>query len=193
MRRKTIWTVAEWLLVAVLLLLLVQERMLPIGSLSAEEAFRDSEKSFHYGPSEIIRKINEPDTRNQVVFLSRYKDWFSAPSVVKRATGWGPGNGSVGGMKIDPNKPLSYSWEGNSGGSSMMRYKFFGYVPDDRISTVELLKTDSVTGKKAPLRESLLHDRMFIFLWQDKNGHREWEAIRGLDSNGQVIFEEKLN
>ncbi|MFC5472267.1 hypothetical protein ACFPPD_26640 [Cohnella suwonensis] len=194
MNKKTVFAIVEWALIALLVWLVFREQAFPvlIGSSSPEKAFRQSESTYHYGPSTILRKVEVPGDDRQVIFLSKYKDWFSAHSVIKGRIGWRPGGG-VAGVKIKPDKPLTYSWEGHGIKDGRMLLKFYGYVPDDRISTVELLKTDVETGKAAPLMEKLNADRMFLFRWEEESSRWEWSAIRGLDSNGQVVYEQKLN
>jgi len=189
MKKKTILAIGEWAAVALLIWLCFYENLFPIGGSSPEEIHRLSESSFHYGPSVIVRKVEVPFDKDHVIFLGTYKDWFSADSVIRRREGWIPGGG-VAGVKIDRDKPFSYSWEGNSTRDSQMMYKFYGYVSDDRIAAMELLMTDKETGKPAPMREEITNDRMFLFLWKTKDGSRDWQAIRGLDKDNKVIYEQ---
>jgi hypothetical protein len=187
-KRKTLFAIVEWLVVILLVWLVFRENIYPAGSSTPEEAHRLSESSYHYGPSVIVRKVVVPFDQHQVVFLGTYKDWFSADSVLQKRGGWVPGGG-VGGVKIERDKSLSYSWEG-TGHKNLIMYKFFGYVSDDRIAAVELLLTDKDTGKPMPLREKIAEDRLFLFLWEGKDG--EMQAVRGLDSQGNVVYEQKL-
>ncbi|MFD2329369.1 hypothetical protein ACFSR7_08965 [Cohnella sp. GCM10020058] len=192
MNRKLIFAGFEWIAIVLLLWLVWREGIFTPGSLTPEKAHRLSESGFHYGPSTVVRKVTVPFDKHQVIFLGTYKDWFSADSVVKKRGGWVAGGG-VGGIKIDRDKALSYGWEGTSLSRSLMTYKFYGYVSDDRIATVELLMTDKETGKSAPMREAITDDRMFLFLWESKQDSYAWQTIRGLDKEGSVLYEQKLS
>ncbi|EFM12502.1 conserved hypothetical protein [Paenibacillus curdlanolyticus YK9] len=191
MNKKTIFSIIEWLIVVLLLWLCFETYYISIGSSSPEQAHQLSERSFHYGPSNVVRKVEVPFDRDQVIFLGKYKDWFSADTVQRKRGRWVPG-GSVAGVPIDRDKAISYSWQGDSPKDSRMSYKFYGYVSDERITAVELLMTDKKSGKAAPLREEIKEDRMFLFLWEAKQGSLQWQAIRGLDKDGKVIDEQKL-
>jgi hypothetical protein len=164
MKKHTIVAIAEWIFVLLLLGLFIQEDIFTTGSRTPEQAHRLSENSFHFGPSNIVRKVSVPFDKHQVVFLGTYKDWFSADSVLQKRGGWVPGDG-VGGVNIDRNRPFSYSWSGSSTHDSLMMYKFYGYVTDDRIATIELLMTDKETGNLTPMREEITNDHMFLFIW----------------------------
>ncbi|RUS45364.1 hypothetical protein [Cohnella sp. AR92] len=191
MNRNRIFAIVEWIFVLLLLLLVIREDIFMPGSVTPEQAHRLSESGFHYGPSTIVRKVEVPYGKHRVIFLGTYKDWFSADTVIKRKGGWFAG-GSVAGVKIDRSKALSYSYGGSSDSHSLMLWRFFGYVSDDRIATVELLLTDKETGKLTPMRETITNDRMFLFMWEEKNGSHEWQAVRGLDEQGNVLYEQKL-
>lgn len=177
--------------VLLLLWLVFRDNIATPGSSTPEQAHRLSESGYHYGPSEVVRKVTVPFDKHRVIFLGTYKDWFSADTVVKKKGGWVAGGG-VAGVEIDRSKALSYSWEANSVSDKRMMYKFFGYVSDGRISAVELLMTAKETGKRAPMREAIGDDRMFLFVWEAKSVSREWEALRGLDEDGRVLYEEKF-
>ncbi|SFB03572.1 hypothetical protein SAMN05216312_103106 [Cohnella sp. OV330] len=192
MNRKLIFAGFEWIAILLLVWLVLREEIFTPGSSTPEQAHRLSESGFHYGPSKIVRKVMVPYDKHRVIFLGTYKDWFSADTIVKKKGGWVAGGG-VAGIKIDRDKALSYSWEGNSVSPSLMIYKFFGYVSDDRVATVELLMTDKETGKLVPMREGIMDDRMFLFLWESKQGSSTWQAIRGLDKEGNVLYEQNLN
>ncbi|PWW04748.1 hypothetical protein DFQ01_10629 [Paenibacillus cellulosilyticus] len=193
MNKRWLIITVEWVAVFLLLFLIYRENIFTPGSRTPEQAHRLSESGFHYGPSTIVRKVTVPFDKNQVIFLGTYKEWFSADSVQKRRGGWVAGGG-VAGIKIERDKGLSYSWEGSSMSNVDQRtfYKFYGYVSDERILTVELLMTDKETGQPAPMRESITADHMFLFLWEAEYGSSEWQSLRGLDKDGNVIYEQKF-
>ncbi|SFJ69343.1 hypothetical protein SAMN02799624_05529 [Paenibacillus sp. UNC496MF] len=192
MRRRTAIAAAEW--AAVLLLAWLFVRTLPVytGSRTPEEAHRLSEKSFHYGPTAVARKVVAPFDKDQVVFLGTYKAWFSADTVKRRHGGWVPGDG-VGGVEIDRSKPLTYSWSGSATHDRLMAFKFYGYVSDDRIAAIELVMTGKKSGNMASMHAPIGKDRMFLFLWEADNGNNgEWQSVLGLDASGKLVYEAKL-
>jgi len=192
MKRKTLVSAVEWLFVLLLLWLAYRANVNPVGSPTPEQAHRLSESGYHYGPSDIARKVIVPFDNNHVVFLGTYKNWFSADSVHKERGGWVPGSG-VAGVPIDRDQPVSYSWEGNSNGDSVMTYKFYGYVSGERIAAVTLSMKEKDSGRTTTMREEIGSDRMFLFLWEAKDGSREWQSLRGLGPGGEVIYEHNFN
>lgn len=70
----------EWTMAIVLLMLTFKASSLSYGSFSPIKAHYQSERTFHYGPSEIIKTINLKGTK---IYLCRYKDWISANTVKK--------------------------------------------------------------------------------------------------------------
>lgn len=72
MRRKT-WTVAlEWGLAIVLIVLFFWKGLDMLGSSTATKAHERSERSYHYGPSQIVREI--PFKDDIVIYLGTYKN-----------------------------------------------------------------------------------------------------------------------
>ncbi|WP_256758084.1 hypothetical protein [Cohnella sp. WQ 127256] len=199
MRRKTIRSYVEWVIAVLLIFLFFNGGHLVIGNFSADKAHELSESSYHYGPSEISRKIHY--NKDIVIYLGTYKKWFSADTVNKRGLGWFP-DGGVSGREIDTNKPLTYSWEIKHYNKKLRLAKFFGYVTDERISSVVLnvIARDNTQDdirvnqqSNVILKETLTEDRLFIFLWNEIEQSYAWQSIQGLDGEGKVIYEEKLN
>ncbi|MFC4810471.1 DUF5044 domain-containing protein [Paenibacillus sp. GCM10023250] len=192
MSRRAIIAAAEWAAVLLLAWLFVQTLPAAAGSRTPEEAHRLSEKSFHYGPTVVARKVVAPFDKDQVVFLGTYKDWFSADTVKRQTGGWVPGDG-VGGVEIDRSKPFTYSWSGSGTHDNLMTFKFYGYVSDARIAAIELVMTDRKSGSMVSMHEPIGEDRMFLFLWEADNGsNAEWQSVRGLDASGKLVYEAKL-
>ncbi|QYR22462.1 hypothetical protein KZ483_05660 [Paenibacillus sp. sptzw28] len=195
MRKKTIITAAEWI-VAVLLVFLYFRDGDPLdGSTDARKAHELSESSFHYGPSKIVREVSFDS--NTVIFLGTYKKWFSAGTSIKRGTRWFPGGG-VGGMEIDNSKPLTYSWEVSQIDKELRLAKWYGYVSDPQIKTVVLymeVKKEfrNPAGKEEVLRQTIKEDRMFLFVWNEGDQQYIWKSIQGLDQEGKLVYEQKLN
>ncbi|WP_239616760.1 hypothetical protein [Cohnella mopanensis] len=200
MKRKTIVMTLEWALAVLLVFLFFSDGPFTIGSGSAAEAHERSERSYHYGPSQTIKEIQY---RNDIViFLSTYKNWFSADTSVKKGWRWFPGGG-VGGVEIDKSKAVSYSWEISRYKKERWIAKFYGYVSDPRITSVVLnmdvinegKQTDSKddTQKMTVLKQSITEDRMFLFLWNEAEIRYTWKSLQGLDSEGNVLYEQTLN
>ncbi|RKP58018.1 hypothetical protein D7Z26_00455 [Cohnella endophytica] len=107
MKRKTLITLCEWVAAVALLFLLFKLEVYPLGTFrSADATHALSERSLHYGPSKVAKKVTVPFDSHQIVYLGTYKDWFSADLVVKRGFGWELGSGESG-IKIDRSKPLT--------------------------------------------------------------------------------------
>ncbi|QMV39997.1 hypothetical protein [Cohnella cholangitidis] len=200
MRRKT-WTVTlEWGLAIVLIVLFFWKGLDMLGSTTATKAHERSERSYHYGPSQIVREIPYKD--DIVIFLGSYKKWFSADTSVKKGWRWFPGGG-VGGVEIDQSKKISYSWDITRYKRDRWLAKFYGYVSDPRIVKFELevINTDGEKVKATQadkpnwtvLSETITDDRMFLFLWDENEIRYKWKSLRGLDAGGQLLFEQSLN
>lgn len=186
MNKNRLKAILEWIIAAVLLFACYIAYPLSYGNFSPIKAHQLSERTFHYGPSQIIREI---DLDGGIIYLCRYKDWFSADTVRKGFIKWYPGSG-VGGAPIDYSKKISYYW-GNSqikGDISIM--KFYGIATDPSISTVTL----DIDEKGIPetLKYTLNSNRMFIFYWSEKEHNYHFRYLRGLDSSGKVLSEQKL-
>lgn len=193
MTKHRIIAAVEWIFVVVLLWLFFNTGINPIGSRTPEKAHQLSEQGFHYGPSNVVRKVTVPFDKDQVIFLGTYKDWFSADTVQKKRGGWFPGGG-VAGNKIDRSKGFSYSWEGvNSRSSSFMTYKIFGYVTDDKITRIELTMKEKDKDNLTTIAQDIKSDRMFLFIFKGDFKGNPMRSLRGLDQAGKVRYEEQLN
>jgi len=95
----------EWIIAIVLVVLCFKYSILSYGNLLPLKAHQQSERTYHYGPSNIIKTIN---LKGGKIYLCRYKDWFSADTVKKGIIKWYPGD-NVAGSKIDYSKQVSYS------------------------------------------------------------------------------------
>jgi len=71
---KRLQSIIEWI-IAVILLVTAVYPYVYYGSFSALEAHQKSEKSYHYGPSEILEVIDFPKGK---IFLCKYDKWFTA-------------------------------------------------------------------------------------------------------------------
>ncbi|WP_164669782.1 DUF5044 domain-containing protein [Virgibacillus doumboii] len=190
--------ILEWVLAAVLIFFVVKDSAyINYYHLSPVEAHEQSERTYHYGPSEIVEDIDLGDAH---IYLAKYKDWFSANTVNRHAgIFWSPGS-SVAGRKIKQNQDISHSWSGTASNEDEMRMKFYGIVTNPNITEVELdvvedydrmqkVNEDDIQTYSKELKEH----RMFLFHWIGENHDYKWIEIRGLDENGKVVYEESLD
>ncbi|MEK4511047.1 DUF5044 domain-containing protein [Paenibacillus anaericanus] len=195
MSKKTVILIVEWCIAILFVFLFFRGYNPYMGSLTPTKAHELSERSYHYGPSKIVKVV--PFGGNTTVYLGVYKEWFSSDTVIKRGLGWHPGGG-VGGVWIDSSKPLTYSWSVSERDKKLTLAQFYGYVSDPEITTVVLYtETDSVDNKEArtlsTMSQEINEDRMFLFIWNDKDLNSHWKSIQGLDQEGKVVYEEKFN
>lgn len=175
--------IIEWIIATVLIVICFKYSILSYGSFLPIKAHELSERTYHYGPSKIIKTI---DLNGGKIYLCRYKEWFSANTVKKGVIKWYPGD-QVAGTPIDYSKQVSYSW-GNShikGDTSIM--KIYGYVNDSNITTM-LIEDNTTNTSRYDLDES----RMFIFYWNKDKEKHEIKYLRGLNKEGKIIYEEKI-
>jgi hypothetical protein len=186
-------TIIEWVVAILLLFVALKESpYLNYYHLSPTAAHEQSERTFYYGPSEIVEEF---DLGNVRIYLGKYKDWFSANSVLKHAgIFWQPGS-HVGGTEIKQNQDISYSWSGFQINDELMLMKFYGIVTNPKIVKVELDVVDSYLSRETALKTlsyPLEKHRMFLFYWNEQEYSYQWDSIRGIDENGEVVYEETL-
>lgn len=182
---KRFQVVVEWIIAVLLILLCIRISGFSYGSFSPLKAHEQSERTLHYGPSEIIKEI---DIEKGKIYLCRYKEWFSASTVIKKNIKWYTGGGP-GGRKIDKADKISYSWNG----SKIHDYFFmriYGYVSAEDIDKV-LLDVEIDDSTKT-LEYKLDDDRMFIFYWNEDDYDYELKTLRGVDKAGKIIYNKDL-
>ncbi len=142
-------------------------------------AHRASEKSIHYGPSEVVHVEDFPGGK---YMLSKYDKWISA-NTVNRSMGffWRFGD-QVTGIENDLKKPVNYSAKMSDG-----NIVYYGIVNDDRVSKLEIeLENEEV------LVVEEFYDDMFIHFTRSENDDFHYvKVIRGYDLEGKEIFQEK--
>lgn len=195
MRKKMVMSAVEWCVAILLIVLFFWVDSLSMGSYTAKTAHELSERSYHYGPSQIVKEISVG--KDTVVYLGIYKNWFSADTIIKRNLKWYPGGGTAG-VEINRTKPLTYSWEISQGAKRTGLAKFYGYVTDPDITTVVLNteiqnSANNGTGKISTMSQTIQKDRMFLFLWDTGGDHYVWKSIQGLDREGKVRYDSELN
>lgn len=176
-------TIVEWSIAVVLVVICLNYSFFSYGSFSPIKAHEQSERTSHYGPSKIIKTI---DLYGGKIYLCRYKDWFSANSVKKGIIKWYPADQGDG-TAIDYSKQVSYKGYG-SRIKNLMIMKIYGYVSDPKITTM-LFEDENKTNTQ---RYVLDETKMFIFYWNEDSQRNKIKYLKGLDSDGKVIYEEKL-
>lgn len=176
--------IMEWCIAIVLGVICTKYSILSYGSFSPVKAHESSERTYHYGPSEIVKTI---DLDKSKIYLCRYKDWFSANTVKKGFIKWYPGD-QVAGTPIDYSKQVSYSGSGSSISGNEMIMKVYGYVNDPEITTM----TFKFNNKEDTLIYDLDESRMFIFYWKEGSEKFNIKYLKGLDGEGNVILEERV-
>ncbi|WP_163539565.1 hypothetical protein [Gracilibacillus sp. YIM 98692] len=197
MNREKIKVIIEWTIAFLLIFIVIKDSpYFSYYELSPEAAFERSERTYHYGPSEVLEKVDLDDVQ---IFLSKYKNWFSATLVNKHAgIFWGPGSG-VGGMEIKDDQDITHSLGGTTINEDYMLKRYYGIVTNPEINKVEL---DVAEGygwdEQVPAEDivtlayQLKDHRMFLFHWNEAEDNYLSIALRGLNSDGEVIYEEDL-
>lgn len=183
--RKKIFSIMEWIIALILVSTCIYYYIFSFGSFTAINAFRASEKGYHYGPSEIKKEV---DLKNGKVYLGKYKDWISATRVEKKFIKWYPGSG-VGGFQINYSDKISHTWSAGEMGDNSYIKTVFGYVNDSTIVTVNLEVEEK--GKKSTMKYNIDLDKMFIFCWDDNENKSNLISLTGLDKDGKVVYNYK--
>ncbi|GIP31227.1 DUF5044 domain-containing protein [Paenibacillus sp. J2TS4] len=194
MNKRRARITVEWILAVVLLVVYIKVDYSAYGSFQARQAHEQSERSYHYGPSEIVREI---DFDNVKIYLGTYKQWFSANTVIKRGLRWYPGGG-VGGTQIDPSEQVNYHWSVSQINDRLRLALWNGYVSDPTITTVTMeVEVNEKTGsaashdssKKEVWEQPIIDDSMFVFVWNEEETAYSVKYLRGLDKDGKVVYE----
>lgn len=181
--RKKIFAAIEWIVAIILLSICVYYYIFSYGSFSAIGAYRASERTMHYGPSEIKKVI---DVKNGKVYLGKYKNWISAAPIEKKFIKWYPGNGGEG-CPIKYSDKISQFMDCGAMGRNSYLCLVFGYVNDSNIKVVSLQIQDN--KKKNTMKYKITSDKMFIFCLENNSHKYNVVSLKGLDKNGKVIYE----
>ncbi len=170
---KTIINIILIVILLIIYLALSGLRLTPV------QAHKASERSIHYGPSEIVKIFDYGDYQH---LLCKYDKWVSCNTVQRQFFFFWSAGSQTTGFENDVNKPIDYSYQ-----FSNKIAMVYGVVNDDRITKVELYTED---GKSYVQEE--LYDDLFYFTWE----FIDWEEIRmekivGYDKNGDIVAEVK--
>lgn len=180
--------IIEWIIAVILVMLCVYYYVLSYSSLSPHQAFKNSERTINYGPSEIIKEV---DKDNVKIYLAKYKNWFSAQAFERNLITWKFAGGDVAGTPINFNEKITYSWSGASLKNNKFLWNLYGYVNDKNITKVSLEVKKG--NKTESLEYQLDKSNMFIFSWFDNNGEKAtFTKINGSDKDNKVVYEYKF-
>lgn len=145
--------------------------------LSPLSAHEHSERSIHYGPSEVVH-VEDFDGGKYI--LSKYDRWFSCDTVNRTLLFfWGFGD-QASGFANDKTKAVVFS-----GGQSSENYKVYGIINDDRVKTIEI-----ALGDGNVLTQSHFYDNLFLITWTtDNTADRNFKKLKGYDAVNKEIFE----
>ncbi|WP_058307661.1 hypothetical protein [Gracilibacillus massiliensis] len=195
MKKEKHKSIIEWTFAVLLIVFVVSKSsFFQYYHLSPSAAYEQSERSYHYGPSEIIEEVELGDVR---IYLGKYKEWFSA-NMIERRFGflWTPGSG-VGGIPIDTSEELNYSWQATQTNDQYV-WNFFGIVHNQDITQIEIDVVDDYQYEKMYAQEQIEtytyqvnSERMFLINWSGENRHAV--NLRGINDNNEVLYEKDLN
>ncbi len=141
---------------------------------TAISAYRDGERTFHFGPSKIVHM---KDVDNKKYILGTYKNYFSRNIVKHFFVFWYPFDVGVH-IGVDKKKAFNYS-----GSLSDQQSDVFGMINDERITKIQVVFTSG-----GVLNQTKFYDRMFLFVWKSND---QLAYVRGYDKQGNLIYEEK--
>ena len=157
-------------------LLLINRSGLYLTPLGAHES---SERSIHYGPSEVVHVEN---FKGGKYILAKYDKWISCNTVKKELFFFWRFGSQVTGVENDTSKGITHNW-----GMSDNRSKVYGIINDKRIKRVEITLTNNES-----FEETKFYDDMFLFTWDyDKREEYYLKEIKGYDSNNKVVFQDE--
>jgi len=136
------------------------------------EAHEFSEKSIHYGPSEV-KHIE--DYNNRKYLLCQYDKLVSC-DVVKRSLVffWSIGGSPIGFVN-DTKEAVDYACSGSDNIA-----KLHGIINDPSI-----IKIEAVFKSGEVLTQTNFYDGLFLIIWE---GQKFPDKVNGYDVNGNIIF-----
>jgi hypothetical protein len=164
------------IILAVLLFIFIKSFGLYLTPISAHE---HSERSIHYGPSEVV---HVEDFEKGKYILCKYDRWVSCNTVNRTLFFfWRFGNQATG-FENDKSKALGYTWEG-----SYQYYKLYGIINDSSIKKIEVTLSNG-----AIFTQTDFYDDMFLLTWKLKDKEDLYsKSIKGYDANNNIIFQEE--
>lgn len=184
MKNKRISSLIEWSIAIILILLCYKTSYYSNGSPTPIGAHQRSERTYNYGPSNIVKSV---DLGNTKLYLCRYKQWYSLSMVKKRWIQWYTA-GEDFAPPIDNAKPINFGWSYSNIKPGYGINAIFGYVTDSRINTIVLVDKSGKSTEEYILDEN----RMFLFQWTGEEVLYNYKNIVGLDKDGHEICNQTI-
>lgn len=161
------------IILAVLFTLYIMRTSLFLNPISAHE---HSERSLHFGPSEIV---HTQDFEKGKHILGKFNNLVSCNTVNKVAYFlWRAESPSH--FQNDKSKALDYTW-----GNYEDYYKVYGAINDSSIKKVVL-----TVDNEEVLSQTEFYDDLFLFTLElHNNEHRPFIGIKAYDEKNNIIFE----
>ena len=164
--------------IGIIIILFILFMRFTVLSLSPLAAYKKTESSLHYGPSDIV---HTEDIDSGILFLGKYDRWISLMPVKRQFLFFWSGGGYSLGLEIDERETLNYSM-----GLFDDSYYYYGIINDDMVDRIEISLKDGRV-----FTESEFHQDLFIFTWQAKGDYDGWPGtvFRAYDGKGDLIYE----
>jgi len=180
--------IIEWIIAIILVVICVYFYVLRDTSFTPLQAFKSSERTINYGPSQIIKELDKEGTK---VYLAKYKNWISSQVIERKLLTWRVTGGNITGIPINYNEKITHSWSGSTETDNKSLWNLYGYVNDNSITkvTLQIKKQEKTESLEYQLDKS----NMFIFSWFDYKGEKSnFTKITGMDKNNNVVYEYKF-
>ena len=166
--------IRNFIILIVWLILFFNFSMYKLSPISAHEA---SEKSIHYGPSEIV---HIEDFKEGKFILCKYENYISC-NTVNKVFGflWRFGNHPTG-IENKKDKAVSFSCFTSD------YCKLFGIINDKSITRIEVKFNDGTIKEQTEF-----YDDMFLFTWHYKEIEiRHSGTLTAYNDKGEIVFTE---
>lgn len=138
-------------------------------------AYRGSERSIHYGPSEVVHVEDFPGGK---YFLGKYDRWISC-NIMQKSMGifWSAG-GYTTGTEIRYDHPIYYEAQ-----YGQPHARVYGIRHDESITKVEVHLMDGTV-----ITQEEFHEDLFLLTWERAS---EFNKIIAYDDDGRMVFQEE--
>lgn len=175
----------KWIIMIGLIYLVINYSILSYGSFTALGAHEKSERTSHYGPSEIIEEI---DLKGTKIYLCKYEDFISADYVHRGFIKWNSKGNYI--LKIDKSEKITYC-NGSPSIKNTSVDSIFGYVSDPNIKQIALIVKEN--EKTIDLECTVDENSMFILYWDRAVRNHDYEQLTliGYDENGKILYQKE--
>lgn len=176
--------------IGVILLLLCINAGMYGFSFTPEQAMRNLEKNFHFGPSEIVYREETP---GKVLFLGKYEDYICCYRVQRQAWVYWVDERHYW-IENQPSEQVIFYPNYVQTGDGPMDVILCGKINDSRIVRLELIVNEEMI-----LEKTEFHEGIFAFQYvneyraEDNYGSQCYDYLRGYDETGELIYETRLD